>query len=316
MIVKELDTFVTGDTLARAGRKAEENLAHYLSRAFKTSTDFLVFNGLRLAEKDGDAAQMDHLILHRYGVIIVESKSVSSRVRINEHEEWSRFWNDTWRGMPSPIKQAERQGAFLQHYLHGFRDYLQPKTSPASKQESYCQLPVDVLVAISDSGIIDRPSKMLLETVSKADQITERIQAIYRRRKNTETALQQFNLDLAPLFTIPADELLRLTQLLTAHHRQVYAPQKQAPTEGKSGQASTPVAAAYTCRHCKSTRIDINYGRYGYYLKCSACDGNTPLNRLCRQCGGKEKTRKDGRRFFAECAACATSYAFHENARA
>ena len=53
MIVKELDLFVNGDTLAKAGRKAEENLAHYLYRAFKTSPDILVFNGLRL-EKDGD----------------------------------------------------------------------------------------------------------------------------------------------------------------------------------------------------------------------------------------------------------------------
>ena len=37
------------------------------------------------------------------------------------------------------------------------------------------------------------------------------------------------------------------------------------------------------------------------------------MNRLCRKCGGKEKTRKDGRKFFAECAVCTTSYALHEN---
>jgi hypothetical protein len=68
----------------RAGFEAERQMAHYLHRAFATSADLYVINDLRLVdpeqpEQDGSpgVAQIDHLVLHRYGAFIVESKSVT-----------------------------------------------------------------------------------------------------------------------------------------------------------------------------------------------------------------------------------------------
>jgi hypothetical protein len=86
MIAKELDPFASDDALARAGRAAEEQLAFYLRRAFAKDQDFIVFNGLRLGH-NGDFAQIDHLVAHPYGVIVIESKSVTTEVRVNEHGE-------------------------------------------------------------------------------------------------------------------------------------------------------------------------------------------------------------------------------------
>ena len=82
MILKELEPFQSTDKLARAGRAAEEQMAFYLRRKFATSPDVRVFNNIRL-EKNGDAAQIDHLVLYKHGVIIIESKSVTSEVKIN-----------------------------------------------------------------------------------------------------------------------------------------------------------------------------------------------------------------------------------------
>ena len=325
MIIKELDAFVTGDTLAKAGRKAEENLAHYLSRAFKSSPDILVFNSIRL-EKDDDAAQMDHLILHRYGVIIVESKSVSSRVRINEHEEWSRFWNGSWRGMPSPIKQAERQGSFLRDILQEQREVLRNKVLFGFKQGGFLNMNMDVLVSISDSGLIDRPrGKNALPEVCKADQVTDQIQELHARYKKSEGGLLSLPRD--PPYTMSRDEIERISTFLLQHHQpplqrencgETYNPEPPIPIPQPVPVTTIRDAHSDTlrCRHCSADRIDILYGRYGYYLKCLACEGNTPLTRLCRHCEGKEKTRKEGRKFFEECAACTTSYTFHENATA
>ena len=42
MISKDLDPFIEGDAQAHAGRKAEENLAHYLRRAFANTPEFLI----------------------------------------------------------------------------------------------------------------------------------------------------------------------------------------------------------------------------------------------------------------------------------
>lgn len=325
MIVKELDAFaiVNGDTLARAGRKAEENLAHYLNRAFKGSPDFLVFNGIRL-EKNSDAAQMDHLILHRYGLIIVESKSVASRVRINEHEEWARFWNGDWRGMPSPIKQAERQGEFLRDIIQEHREQLRNKMLFGLKQGGFLTMPIDVLVSISDSSLIDRPrGKNALPEVCKADQVADRIQELHARYKKMEGGLLGIPRD--PPYTLSRDEIERLSSFLIQRHQPLIQAASCRETGNFDCDAPVQLAVPITliiekhfqvlqCRHCNADQIDIVHGRYGYYVKCLVCDKNTPLNRLCRKCGSKEKIRKDGRKFFAECAACTTSHAFHENA--
>src|SRR5262245_46054915 len=116
MIVKELDNIVVTDPLARAGRHAEEQMAFYLRRAFGESADIFVFHGLRLI-RSGEVAQIDHLILNRYGFVIIESKSVTSRVTINEREEWTRWWDGRERGMASPVLQARRQADILRRLL-------------------------------------------------------------------------------------------------------------------------------------------------------------------------------------------------------
>jgi len=90
MIVKELDRITSSDKRMQAGYKAEQQLAFYLRRAFANNAKIQVINGLRL-RRQGDVAQMDHLILHNHGLIIVESKSVTTRVRVNHHGEWSRW---------------------------------------------------------------------------------------------------------------------------------------------------------------------------------------------------------------------------------
>ena len=86
MIAKELDPFTSTDKRQLAGRKAEEQMAFYLKRAFEHDDRVRVFNGLRF-EREGDAAQIDHLVFHRWGMILVESKSVTGTVRVNEHGE-------------------------------------------------------------------------------------------------------------------------------------------------------------------------------------------------------------------------------------
>ena len=126
MIVKELEPFTTPDPLLRAGRRAEEQMAFYLRRAFAEAPHVRVFNNIRL-ERGDDAAQIDHLILHRWGMIIVESKSVTSRVEINERSEWTRLWNSKPKGMASPVLQARRQGDFLKKELRENAESLRGK---------------------------------------------------------------------------------------------------------------------------------------------------------------------------------------------
>ncbi len=108
MVVKQPDRVNTDDKFSKAGYAAEKQMAFYLRRAFGDDANIAILNGIRLRKGD-DVCQIDHLIIHEYGMIIVESKSVTSKVKINDDGSWERLWNNHYQGMPSPVLQAERQ---------------------------------------------------------------------------------------------------------------------------------------------------------------------------------------------------------------
>jgi hypothetical protein len=94
--------------------------------------------------------------------------------------------------MPSPVLQAQRQSEFLRKYLNAHAEILLGKIL-GFHQASFRNMPLDILVAISDSGIINRPKKVLLEEVCKADQVTERIRAKFEKSRKANSL---FNLDI------------------------------------------------------------------------------------------------------------------------
>ena len=69
MIVKDLDPFSGSSKTHVAGRRAEEQMAFYLKRAFEQDDKVRVFNNVRLETGD-DAAQIDHLVLHSHGFVL------------------------------------------------------------------------------------------------------------------------------------------------------------------------------------------------------------------------------------------------------
>ena len=335
MIVKELDAFIPQDKFAKAGKEAEEQMSFYLRRAFADNQNIYVFNDLRLEYED-DAAQIDHLIFHQYGVIIIESKSVTSRVEINEHQEWIRWFKDDAQGMPSPILQARRQGDFLKNYLNRHAEVLIGKI--LGIQTNFEAMSIDVLVAISDSGIILRPKTMSLQEVCKADQICDRVQSLLDKKQKVGSFFS-FNI---PRHPFNKDEINKIFEFLLKGHKsspyKTYAqaiskpnlitspPEKKAVIQAKAESPSIPkpiislpnkpIAQSvnkYSCRQCNKTNLSVASGKYGYYFKCLDCDGNTPINVSCQTCNSKEKIRKSGELFYAECATCTFSSLFYTN---
>jgi hypothetical protein len=341
MIIKELDQFVAEDKFAKAGRVAEEQMAHYLNRAFKNDQNVRVFNGIRL-EKNQDAAQIDHLILSQYGAIIIESKSVTSEVYINPHGEWSRLFDGKLRGMPSPILQAKRQGEFLREYLNDYVELCFRKI--LGFQLTFEAMPIDLIVAISDNGIVHRPNGIALEEVCKAEQACDRIRNILEKYRKANSLLGfNFSLNTREIgCQFSEGALSRLSDLLLEHHKPIQVkPFQQEKTQqisfpeskrqsvvarpqsakvlDRSAAKSQPVKAAkpqaekYTCRHCQKNELLITSGKFGYYFKCLQCEGNTSIQSICPACQAKQRIRKSGLQFFAECDRCTTSNLFYTN---
>ena len=89
MIVLEKSTPRPSELRGAAGFDAEEKLAYYLRRGFAVRRDVFVFNDLHLSHECADRterAQIDHLVLHRFGFFVIESKSVFGR--LSEEPMW------------------------------------------------------------------------------------------------------------------------------------------------------------------------------------------------------------------------------------
>ena len=221
--------------------------------------------------------------------------------------------------MPSPILQAQRQSRFLRLYLEAHVESLRGKML-GLLQARFGAMPMDVLVAISDEGIIKRAKGAAFPEICKADQVPGRVQDLFDQHRRDNSI---FNLDpRRGGYILSTEDLTRLSTFLREHHRtatgHATAAMPQEPPLAKPAEpvplpASPGDAPGKTCRHCGRAALSVEYGRYGYYLKCGGCGGNTPIAAVCAGCGGKERIRKAGKQFFAECAACKTSRLYHTN---
>lgn len=311
MIIKEIDVPTSKDRFSKAGFKAEQKMAHYLSRAFKDAEDILVLNGIRLQSND-DSAQIDHLVIHKYGMIIVESKSAIGTIKVNDYGEWSRVDYD--KGMASPVEQAQRQAEFLRGYLN--RSALRrPHDIWKSlvREITYDHVPIDVLVAISDTGIIERPQELKIKEVHKADMIPARVREIiayYRKLENP------FSLTLTstPL-KLSLELLTEIAAFLSESHvSKERRGRSRIRQEKVAYRAPARVRSEFTCRECGSVNMSIQYARKpGYHFRCSDCSKTMSIRRYCPKCGQQSRLRKAGNQFYIECKECNTSAEFFRN---
>lgn len=294
MIKKELDTFDSNDKFAIAGRRAEEKMAFYLKRYFSDSHEILVLNHIRL-EHNADAAQIDHLVLHPFGMIIIESKSVNGKVQIKEDGQWIRWYGPQSKGMASPLIQARLQAKFLKDYLNQF----------AIPKDFFYTIPVTVKVAISDDGIILWPKDGKIPEVSKADQIADIVLSTLEQAKNAHEKPLLSTQHLAKL----ADFLCKSHKPLT--NKQTIITDEKIETEQESNSPKEPEISP-SCNACNSHNLKIMFART-YYFNCLDCGKNMPIKTICPSCNAQNKLRKSKNEFYNECSACGTSSLFFTN---
>lgn len=211
MILKDKTFSIHGDPRVIAGDASEKQMAFYLKRAFGSAPDLYVLNDIRI-EFQGEVAQMDHVVVSRWGLFIVESKSVSGSVRINSHGEWLRELKGSKQGMASPVRQAEMQSLLLKAYLQYHKGRLRNAMLGLQKGFAFC--PINIYVAISDSGVIHR--QIDLPEVMKADVVVSAIQSWLSKRTSLKSILS-LGKDSTDWF-MSADEARSVGDFLLASH--------------------------------------------------------------------------------------------------
>ncbi|MCB1280694.1 MAG: NERD domain-containing protein [Salinibacterium sp.] len=327
MIAKEKTFTPSRNVQQQAGDAAEKQMAFYLRRQFGDhEKNVRVFNDLRLVHND-EAAQIDHLLMHKHGMIIIESKSVTSEIRVNPDLEFERMYRGKASGMKSPILQAKLQGELLRLLLNANAESLREKKVFGLKQGGFKSCPMDLLVAISDKGRIVRKGKVSLPELKKADQIPDAAHELMERhRKGAKLLSDDGNWGV---YSFTPGEMERITTFLLENHTPLRpedaesadaAPVPAATPKPAPRSTSTPKAApapprslpTFLCSKCHSTNLVALFGR-SYYFKCLDCHANTPIKNPCRSCGAITRTRKSKLEFRAECEACGLAEVFFVN---
>lgn len=310
MIVKELADKKNLNRWETYGHEAEKQMAFYLKRDFSKNNEIFVINDIRLEDGD-DAAQIDHLIVHRFGFLIIESKSVSTKVTVNEHNEWSRHYHGKESGIPSPIIQGRRQGDFLKNILTEKK--LQLLKKKKLFKLSLASFKYDVLVAISDKGIIERKNKVS-DCVLKADQIPDKIVDLINTydEENKKILSTKMNPQFLP------ETIVRIVKHLVDSDK----PKKQADVVKEPKEkyvARKPVVAnskntkkEKACGKCGSENVQIIYSK-NYHFKCVDCHANTSIKLTCKENSCKSRVRKSKLNFFQDCKSCDTSTLYFTN---
>lgn len=343
MIVKELDDLIYEDKYSQSGYDAEKQMAYYLKHKFYTNKNIFVINNLRFPWLD-EYTQIDHCLIHEYGVIIIESKSVSSKVRYNALGEWHRLWDNSWKGISNPVKQAERQSEAIKGLLNNNCEKLRGKLLGIQKRFGLIQ--VDCLVAISDHcNKIERPEPDAYENiVIKADLITDRICQILEDYKKRNRIFSKEN----PPWTMSLEEATRVKDfLLEQHEPKVKTDNKktaiQQPVEKSaveysnkkteetivrespkkyysdpasqeayapkssenSAETEEKIHSLANCPKCKGD-VTILWGdkHKNYYWHCRSCGENIGINYKCPGCKQKLRIRKQLKEYFIYCEPC------------
>ena len=254
MIVKDRDSQNDDprDVYSRAGAEAERQMAFYLRREFGDQPDILILNDIRLTVEDTtrETCQIDHLVIHRHGLILVESKSVSGRIGINRLGEWTRTWSGSEQGMASPVKQVKLQALLLHKALCSVSEALLGKMF-GSFQKRFTHCPLDVLVAISDRGIIE-PRAIDVPELCKADQIPDRVRAIATRHKK---AAGPFSLNLSDgIMKFSDDEIQAIATFILDHHSPI-AKKKKAVSPRTVATVPTPICTPRQCPRCRKILV-------------------------------------------------------------
>nr|WP_206484020.1 nuclease-related domain-containing protein [Thalassotalea sp. G2M2-11] len=321
MIVKEMDNKNCKSPNTIAGQQQEKDVAFYLRRAFKDDNQVFVFNDFKFTHND-ETAQIDHLILYRFGFILIESKSISGSVKVNSQEEWSRNYRGKWQGMPSPIKQVLLQEQLLKDLLHENRSQLVGKL--LGLQQTLGKRSWDHLCAVSSNTLIERAKmpKHISEKLVKSEFLVDAVKNIMDLKNDVLRILTVT--DHRPAFNDSEIYAIR-TFLLNQCGGEKTRSNNEAnePITFKNKPVSTTVddvfkppkntknviisKHSYACKKCReSTLLTPLPGRFGYFLKCVVCEANTPLKKACESCGSKQtKVSKKGGAYTLKCSDCA-----------
>jgi len=198
MILKELDPFLGSSQDEIAHRIAQDRMAYHLRRFFGKSEEVDVLNYLRVSA-DAVVTMVDHLVLHPFGMIIIERESLAEPIQIKDDGQWLRLRQDGPVEMRSPITRAYLRALSLKAFLD----------QKVRQKGFFDTIELDIIVAVPDTSRIRWPTTGTLPEICNTDQVHERVNQRILQCRRAATA--------AGVLTAP--ERRRLGEFLRSLHQ-------------------------------------------------------------------------------------------------
>lgn len=272
------------------GAKTENDAAYLIDFHFGASKNMMVLHDLRI-ELNGRVAQIDHILINRLcEVFVLETKSFSSGLSINELGEFSTTYDGRKVGIPSPIEQNERHITVLRD---AFKSIGLPKRLGIAIPPSFHSV-----ILVSQNSVIERPNskKQALENVIKLDQFI----SWYNKRIDKTSVLDTWEI----LKVCSGNTVMNLGKKLAALHKPLRIdyvrkfdlvneltskvvppvvrsePSKHAFTPTTLAVDRLVEPATHRCMNCQKTIAEVvaqfcwkNKIRFGGKVFCRTCQG-------------------------------------------
>ena len=330
------------DPRQRAGAAAEAQIAHYLNRSFGQDPEVHLFNGLRLADpqqpdRDGSpgVCRIDHLIVHRWGMFIVESKSAMQEGWVptdgSAGDGWSCVDPESETGAASPVQQARRQSEFLRALLQRHRKELVgrrlfglpivARLGRGKEPRGFTQAPIQLVVAVPYRGMIKpldgwkEPRKPFGLILTRAELVPDKVvQELDQHRSGSRLSGYRPAGEYG-LWSLEPREVAKVARFLGARHAECCGNSSPAqfPEEIKGECVRAMRTHEAVCKYCAGKELTARWGQNSYHWRCGDCGRDTPLPAVCASCGARGRRgkgvriRKRNTEYSRECEACGFS---------
>lgn len=300
-------------TFGEAAAAAQEHVGVLLRHAFAEDPDIWVFNDLRYQDDSGSSVEIDHLILHRHGFVVVDSGSVCIPAQVDGKGEWTCVLGGRTVAVNSPVEQLRQQGEFLRRALDAYCEDLLGRFMGV-RQVTFQTCPFDPIVAVAESASLTR--EVPVPELAKAGEVADRIREIYgcRRKVSASFALESLRLsNNEGIYNFKDREMAAIKGFLLEHH--CPRPAGEPPAPPAEAEPSAPAAGAEAptgaqarpgvCAACGGP-ARMAWANRTYFWRCRSCGADRPILLFCTRCGRRMLLKRQGNRFLKSCENCRT----------
>ena len=298
------------------GYKAEKDNAYYLDFYFKDNPRNILLHDIRI-EHNGEVAQIDHIIINRLGIEVLESKSFSGELTIKADGSLNVKYGNKIQTFPNPIEQNNRHVKILSEFL-----------------KENMELPQNLKlfgIPISSTVLINPKTTLTNDKLPKGFLRADSFITDWKSRVDKMGAITVFK----TIGTIISLERAKdIANLLIKHHKAKYFDYEKKYSIKKDIKKKSSIKPMQMymkesvlenptiiknhntnclCSKCKSPNLEIRYGKYGYYFKCLFCNGNTAIKLTCSTSNCKPRLKKSKLNFYKICDICGANELFFKN---